>query len=62
MKIKQKIKEYFLLRKARKEYLLEVSENYVYNKYKLIKINDLLLEYKKGENAYTILRKISDIL
>lgn len=57
-KIKNKINE----KRLEKEYITEIEEDFLFNKYKIIKINDLINEYKRGENAYSILKKISDLL
>lgn len=56
-KIKNKINE----KRLEKEYITEIEEDFLYNKYKIMKINDLINEYKRGENPYSILRKIGDL-
>lgn len=61
MNIIAKIKQFFLRRKRQKEYIKEIEEDFLINKYKLINILDLLGEYKRGGNPFTILKRMSDL-
>lgn len=62
MNILYKIKNYFYSKRIKKEYIKEIEEDYLLNKYKLIIINDLIGEYKRGGNPFTILKNMSDLL
>lgn len=66
MKIIRKIKDWFYNKtigyKIQKDFAKEVADDFLYNKYQIMKINDFIGEYKRGGNPFTILRKIGDIL
>lgn len=62
MKVFKNIKKYFEIRMLRKEYIKEIEEDFLYNKYKLIKIIDLYNGYKRGKNPFTTLKEMGDVL
>ena len=57
-----RIKYFFYKKRIHKEYIAEIEDDFLINKYKIIKIMDLIGEYKRGGNPFSILRQISDIL
>lgn len=61
MNIIAKIKYFFFKRRIQKEYIREIEEDFLLNKYKVINILDLLGEYKRGGNPFTILKRMSDL-
>ena len=59
----KKIKKYISKTIERKEENKERQENYLFNKQKLIMINDICDSYRKGSmNPYTALRDITNIV
>ena len=61
--LSKKIKKYIMTRIEKKEEDKERQENYLFNKQKLIMINDICDSYKKGfMNPYTALRDITNIV
>ena len=59
----KKIKKYISKRIERKEENKERQENYLFNKQKLVMINDICDSYRKGSmNPYTALRDITNIV
>lgn len=58
-RIKTKIKE----RKTRKEEYETMKQDYLFNKAKLMMINDLIDDYKKNKkNVYTVMRDITNLV
>jgi hypothetical protein len=58
-KIKAKIKEV----KTRKEENKAIKQDYLFNKTKLIMINDLIDDYRKNnKNVYTVMRDITNLV
>lgn len=61
--LSKKIKKYIMAKIEKKEEDKERQENYLFNKQKLLMINDICDSYRKGSmNPYTALRDITNIV
>lgn len=61
--LSKKVKKYISKMAKRREEDIERQENYLFNKQKLMMINDICDSYRKGSmNPYTALRDITDIV
>lgn len=61
--LSKKVKKYISKKVEKREEDIERQENYLFNKQKLIMINDICDSYRKGSmNPYTALRDITNIV
>ena len=61
--LSKKVKKYISKKVEKREEDRERQENYLFNKQKLIMINDICDSYRKGSmNPYTALRDITNIV
>lgn len=61
--LSKKVKKYISKKVKKREEDIERQENYLFNKQKLVMINDICDSYRKGSmNPYTALRDITNIV
>ena len=61
--LSKKVKKYISKKVEKREEDIERQENYLFNKQKLVIINDICDSYRKGSmNPYTALRDITNIV
>ena len=61
--LSKKVKKYISKKVEKREEDIERQENYLFNKQKLVMINDICDSYRKGSiNPYTALRDITNIV
>ena len=61
--LSKKVKKYISKKVEKREEDRERQENYLFNKQKLVMINDICDSYRKGSiNPYTALRDITNIV
>ena len=61
--LSKRVKKYISKKVEKREEDIERQENYLFNKQKLVMINDICDSYRKGSmNPYTALRDITNIV